>query len=226
MSSPITSKRKNFFDRGLINIHQASSHSHRVEILSDLIGLKIKALCQSDNIKCLDIGCGDMSIISSIAKKNGNIDWIGLDIHPLPEIMKDTPLWQHYRQFDGQRMEFGDNQFDIGIFSDVLHHVPESSRIGLLKEAARSCNAIIIKDHFEYGFYSREMLRIMDFLGNYGYGVSVPKRYFDHASFKNSIAAAGLTVRSLDIGIKLYEQLPILKHILKPQWQFISILSK
>ena len=49
----------------------------------------------------------------------------------------------------------------------------------VLQKLSKSSKTIIIKDHFEHGFFSRQLLRFVDFYANYGYGVDVPKKYFN-----------------------------------------------
>lgn len=226
MSSPIASKQKKWIDKALINVHQSLSHNHRVAILSDIIFDEIKALYPNpQEIKVLDMGCGDMSIIGNITKKAEISNWVGMDIYELPESMKETPLWEHYRQFDTKKIDFPDDYFDVGLFSDVLHHIPESERLVVISEAARVCKYLIIKDHFEHGLVSRHILRMMDFVGNYGYGVSVPQRYFDNNSFVMLLQSANLHELSRRSEIDLYGHLTFIKHLLKPNLQFISVLK-
>ena len=139
--------------------------------------------------------------------------------------MKDTPLWKHYRQFNTKKIDFPDDYFDVGLFSDVLHHIPESERLVVISEAARVCKYLIIKDHFEHGLVSRHILRMMDFVGNYGYGVSVPQRYFDNNSFVMLLQAANLHEISRRSEIDLYGHLAFIKYLLRPNLQFISVLK-
>ena len=51
---------------------------------------------------------------------------------------------------------------------------------------------IIIKDHFEFGFFSRQLLRFVDFYANYAYDVNIPKEYFNYVSWKRTIKKSHL----------------------------------
>jgi hypothetical protein len=63
----------------------------------------------------------------------------------------------------------------------------------------------------------------MDFLGNWSYGVNVPKRYLTRDSFASLLSASQLELLSLSIGIELYQHLPIVRHFIDPRWQFIAV---
>jgi len=61
---------------------------------------------------------------------------------------------------------------------------------------------IIVKDHFEYGFFSRHLLRFVDFYANYAYGVNIPKRYFDKSLWARVVKKSQLK-EILRINIKV-----------------------
>jgi hypothetical protein len=69
------------------------------------------------------------------------------------------------------------------------------------------------------------MLRAMDFVGNYGYGVSVPNCYFSYDSFTATMLDAGLRIDDLDVGINLYDHLPFVRFVLSSNWQFVATCS-
>jgi SAM-dependent methyltransferase len=142
----------------------------------------------------------------------------------LPPELSETERWQKYLQFDGSALPFADQSIDVALFCDVLHHMPPDVQARMLQEAARVAKHIVIKDHFEYGLWSRTWLRAMDFVGNWAYGVTVPKRYFDCTSFATITEQVGLKYRSLDVGIDLYRHIPIARHLLQKKWQFIAVM--
>lgn len=225
MSSPIALQKKNIAQRLFIELHQRFSHNNRVDILSQKIsGLIDKRLPDTKTIKCLDIGCGDMKISTNINRLNPKTDWYGIDLYELPESMKGSEMWSHYKKYDGSHLPFDSKSMDIVLFCDVLHHAKKKDVL-LLKEAARVGRIIIIKDHFEYSAYSRIMLKAMDFIGNWGYGVMLPDRYFNVTEFKNLYVSSGLRAWSIDIGLDLYSHLPLVKYFLKSQWQFVAVLE-
>ncbi len=226
MSSPIGNIRKSLLQRLLVGFHQKASHSHRISVLTDIVAQEILGQLSSGtktHHDCLDVGCGDMVIAENIAKKITQTNWKCIDIHPLPENLKENPRWEKYSQFDGKHIPFQDKSFDVVAFCDVLHHAGENTG-KLLTESARTARIVIIKDHFENGIYSRTMLQLMDFVGNWAYGVNIPKKYFTRESFAELCENAGLELVHMNDNIQLYKHLPLLRNILLPKWQFVATL--
>ena len=105
----------------------------------------------------------------------------------------------------------------------MLHHTPENAA-RLLAEAGRVARHVLVKDHFERGAYSRTMLRLMDFLGNWGHGVDVPESYFTRDGFVRLAGEQHLAITALDCGLELYEHLPVVRAALRPDWHFVAVL--
>jgi len=227
MSSPIANRHPNPLQKTLVLLHQLSAHSRRISALASCIGNRISRLFpeSSKKIRALDVGCGDMTIVEKIAEKNPAIEWICTDIHELPPHLKDTEKWRKYRPFDGLHLPFEDKTFDVVLFSDVLHHcLPRAPQ--LLREAARVGRFVVVKDHFERGMLSRQMLRLMDFVGNYGYGVLVPKKYFTPQSFRELCRSEGLRECHAQEAPDLYSDSFLWRHLLRKSWQFLAVLEK
>ncbi|MCZ2439834.1 MAG: class I SAM-dependent methyltransferase [Burkholderiales bacterium] len=226
MSSPIAKREKTGVDRLLIAAHHQLSHERRVAVLAHEIAMRIAGIVPNEpgkNVSILDVGCGDMSLVDAVAAKLGGAQVRCADIHRCPApLAQADPRWRRYVQFDGKTLPFDEGAFDVVLLSDVLHHVPESQRGELLASAGRVGRHILIKDHFEYGWWSRQILRLMDWVGNFGYGVSVPQRYFDVDGFRRLCERAGLEVTGLDVGIQLYDALPVARSLLSPDWQFFA----
>lgn len=181
---------------------------------------------QLDKAKVLDIGCGDMTIAENIMSKLEGTDITCLDTYPLPEDLKGEEKWNKYVGFDGKNIPFEDKKFDVAILCDVLHHDFEHVQ-QILSEAYRVAKFVIIKDHFEYGFVSRQTLRLMDFIGNWGYGVSVPKRYFSKQTYQQLIDANPSITEHLRIcPIPLYQHNFIFNLICPGKLQYISVLKE
>lgn len=225
MSSPIAKTTKSRASTALITGHQKLSHGHRTSILAHLLGTIISGL-PTKTQRCVDIGCGDMTIAEMVAKEASTSKWQCLDLYPLPPDLSGNERWEKYLQFDGSTLPFGDQTKDVALFCDVLHHMPANTQERMLREAARVASYVVIKDHFEYGLWSRTWLRAMDFVGNWAYGVSVPKRYFDKASFADLTQSAGLKIHSLQTGIDLYRHLPVVRQLLRSEWQFIAVMTR
>jgi len=218
MSSPIAKIKKGFFDKILISIHKKTSHSKRVDLLSTLFAEVIKSVNpENKKLRLLDVGCGDMAVAKALASKYEILQFICIDIYP------NIEHWDNYFEFDGKKIPFNDKEFDVVLFSDVLHHDSVNIKT-LLIEAKRVSNIILIKDHFEYGLWSRRILQLADFVGNYGYGVSIPKYYFSKQSFFDLLDECKFNEIVQICPIQLYKYSTIIKLIFKSKYQFISLI--
>lgn len=234
MSSPLARAERNFAEQALVSTHQALSHGTRVALLAEAIDALLARHAgagRNGALQCVDVGCGDFSLSGSIRERGqargSTQDWCGLDLYPLDEVRAADPAWDGYRQFDGAAIPLPDASVDVVLMCDMLHHASPGQQVSLAQEAARVCrDVVIVKDHFEYGPVSRQMLRLMDAVGNWGYGVSVPDRYFDVESFAGWASSGGLTEIERVTGIELYRKLGPLQQILRPEWQFLSVLRR
>ena len=195
---------------------------HRVSVLADRLALHIESLVPRGRARCLDIGCGDMSLAEAVQARASRTDWRCIDLHGLPVGFSEDARWSNYRQFDGRRIPHADGEFDVALLCDVLHRAPEDAA-ELLAEAARVAEHVLVKDHFEYGAYSRTMLRLVDFVGNRGEG-GVPERYFTREEFVRLTKQQRLVITALDSGLDLYDHVPGIGTLLRPDWQFIAVL--
>ena len=226
MSSPIASQKKTVFDSTLIKIHQKYSHSNRVQLIAkNIFEIILNNIDTKAPLKCVDIGCGDMTLAETLNQYLTNSDWKCLDIYELPENLRNDKKWNKYVKFNGRDIPFENDTFDIAIFSDVLHHI-QDEMIYILKEAARVSKYIIIKDHFKYGFLSNLTLKAMDYIGNRGYGVKRPAKYFTRESYMDLISNLNLKEKYLKENIHLYDKNFLFKLLSNPKWQFISLCEK
>jgi hypothetical protein len=222
---PSVLKMARWYDRALMNVHAGAAHHPRAKLLAELFWTRIAAAFPGkSDVSCLDICCGEMEVISTIAKQHNKISWMGVDVHPLPSYMRSTSLWKHYERINGMQIGLKAQSFDVGILVDVLNHLAPDRQIDLLKESARVCKIVIIKDHLEYGLISRLVLMAIDFIGSYGLRVRIPRRYFTHSRFVALANRAGLDCQAMDIGIQLYQDIPVIRSLLRPKWQFIAVL--
>jgi len=225
VSSPIAHPKKGFVRTILIGLHQRVSHRSRVSILSESLSRVIDRLpAQSESLSCLDIGCGDMQIAERIGLLNPKTDWTCIDVYDLPGDLGKEQRWAKYLQFDGLHIPFSEGSFDVALFCDVLHHDYRHAA-DLLREAGRVARFIVVKDHFAHSGYARLMLLVMDIVGNWGYGVQLPQRYFSEKDFRDVVTKAGLRLDRLDVGTDLYGHLPVIRTLLRPEWHFIAVLE-
>ena len=126
-------------------------------------------------IVILDFGCGSMEISKKLEKKSFVKKIIGTDVFDFKFKTKKMQYIRSTKVFKKNSKY----KFDIVIAIDVLHHIGVINSQKILTKLSKSSKYIIVKDHFEYGFFSRHLLRFVDFYANYAYGVNIPKRYFD-----------------------------------------------
>jgi 2-polyprenyl-3-methyl-5-hydroxy-6-metoxy-1,4-benzoquinol methylase len=204
--------------------HRSLSRSHRIDVLAERIALHIESLVRQGRVRCLDVGCGDMTLAEAVHERTSRTDWSCIDMHGRPTDVREDERWSKYRQFDGRTIPYADGEFDVALLCDVLHHAPEDAA-KLLAEAGRVATHVLVKDNFEYGPYSRKMLQLADFVGNcLGEGGSVPERYFTREGFVRLAAQQDLVITALDSELDLYQHLPGVNTLLRRDWQFIAVL--
>ena len=176
------------------------------------------------NIRLLDYGCGTMSF-SSRLKDDGLIsEFIGMDIYAKPLNIENEHKWENYIQIKSNGILKGLGKFDFALLIDVLHHAKEEDQEIILRELSLVSSLILVKDHFEYGLISRSLLRLADWYGNYAYGVSIPRKYFNKESWYKLVQSAGLIEAVIEKNIRVHDG--IFGIIIRPKNHFISILKQ
>lgn len=131
-------------------------------------------------------------------------------------------IFQQIHKFKNPKIK----KYDLCLLIDVIHHIGlqnEKKIIKILNLLKTKSNLILIKDHFQFGFFSNLLLILMDFLGNYGDGTSIPYKYFTEKNYKYLINKSKLKIIKIIKNIKLYKWFWIF--INNPRLQFISILK-
>lgn len=215
--------------KAVARIHRKYSHYTRVDILSNIICSIIKKhllVKKTYPLRILDVGCGDMQISRSLTKRLASYDVSvsGIDIfEPNPESLESC--LNSYSKFNGRDIPYDNDSFELAIFCDVLHHDMENANT-LIEEAKRVSRYILIKDHLESGQISRKILQLMDIVGNWGYGVRIPKRYFDSQSMDKFINMNQLRLVERLNNIELYNHIPGLRYIAKSEYQILLLLQR
>jgi SAM-dependent methyltransferase len=135
----------------------------------------------------LDVGCGDGSLARAILDARPDLTLTGVDVLVRPNTA--IPV----RGFDGRVLPFSDDEVDVALLVDVLHHTLHAD--DLLSEVSRVARrAIVVKDHLEESWLDRQTLRLMDWVGNSAHGVALPYSYWPRARWQSAIAAIGARV--------------------------------
>lgn len=130
----------------------------------------VASLCE-ENARILDVGCNDGKVARMIKKHKPSVSFTGVDVQA------HRPAQIERRLYDGRRLPFPDNSFDIVMALDVLHHSKDA--LALLGEMKRVTKRhIIIKDHRKYGFFSNLLLSFTDYCANAPYGIKCRFRYY------------------------------------------------
>ena len=175
-------------------------------------------LKEKKKITILDFGCGSMQISKNLEKLFFIKEIIGVDTFESKFKTKKMKYVQYDHFFKTNK-----KKFDLVIAIDVLHHIGIKNSHIVLKKLSKISKNIIIKDHFEHGFFSRQLLRFVDFYANYGYEIVIPEYYFNYTSWKKTINKANLKEVKI---IKSFQQHDgLFNFILNKKHHFVSCLK-
>ena len=145
----------------------------------------IASLCD-DNSSILDVGCDDGSVAEMIMELNPSLKIKGIDIQA------NHPSKIPRKIYNGKKIPYPDNSFDIVMVLDVLHHTKDI--LSILKEIKRvSKKCVIIKDHTTNSIFSRWLISFTDYMSNFPYGIKCTfnfpssqmwESYFDQLKLK------------------------------------------
>ena len=188
--------------------------SKKVEFL-----IKKEALKKKTKVSVIDFGCGSMEISKKIQHNTFIKNIIGLDIFKSNYKYKKLQ-YHNYKNLN----DLSCFRSDIVILVDVLHHIGIDKSHLILKKLSKNSKTLIVKDHFEHGYFSRQLLRFIDFYANYAYGVIIPKKYFDYKSWKKTIHKSKLVETYFEKKFQQHDGLFNL--ILNKRHHFISVLTR
>lgn len=185
---------------------------------------------KSNNIKILDYGSGFEPKVAYLIKAGLNKNKITskitcLDLYKkndLDTLNKNSSLEFRNISYLSQK----NKKYDFCIVVDTLHHIGVENQIQIRKILTKlksKSKIIIIKDHFEYNFWSRQILRFMDFIGNYYNNVNVPKKYFKQQMFDRLLKSLNLKIISKILNVKYYSNLFIF--FSNPKLHFIYVIK-
>jgi SAM-dependent methyltransferase len=85
--------------------------------------------------RVLDLGCGTGDSVDLFRSLEPRVEWTGADIGFSPEVAERTRTDARFVTFDGERLPFGADSFDLVYCKQVLEHVRRPAP--LLAEVAR-----------------------------------------------------------------------------------------
>ena len=176
----------------LDSFHAQYVASRRVLVLAH----ELAQICPQD-ATVLDVGCGDGRVAQNLNTLRPDLQIRGVDPLIRPNAVIDVS------HFDGKKIAEKDNQVDVVMMVDVLHHSEDPGN--LLSEARRVArHALIIKDHRRDGFLAEATLRFMDRVGNARYGVALPYAYWSEEEWRHHWATNRLEVDVFKTDLNLY----------------------
>ena len=210
--------------------------NYREEVLSNIICKEVEKIVAINNkkrIKILDYGSGyNPILIKKIVRK----------LHSKYKKTKfSTYCYDYYNKKQLKKMNNNKNikflkikklngknlsKFNFCLLIDVLHHIGLENKNEIyrtIKILKKKSKYLIIKDHFQYGLISNLALILMDFVGNYGDSVKIPKKYFSIKSFKTFLLKSKLKEINRINTVKYYKWYWI--YFNNSKLQFISILK-
>ena len=81
---------------------------------------------------------------------------------------------------------------------------------------------MIIKDHFEWSFFSRVLLIFMDFIGNYYNDVSIPNKYFTKHQFNKILDKNNIKIKKKILDKRYHSK--IFLFLSNPNFHFIYVV--
>lgn len=117
----------------------------------------------------LDFGCGNLSLAKGVKEMIPKTDITGVDVVDSGVRAKDIK----FRTYDGRRLPFKQNSFDVTIVYHVLHHCtdPKASLTDVMRVTKKTILLVepVVRNSIDLFF-----MKILDRVGNGWRGVSIP----------------------------------------------------
>lgn len=216
----------------LKNFRKFLLNSQREKKLSLILSKLIKKNWKRKNLKVLDFGSGFQPLVIKLVQekikyKFDNIVIHSFDIYTKKQIEILEKEHKKIKFYNIKRLKNKKLKYDIAICADVLHHIGVkntgkiNSTIQLLK---RKSSLIFLKDHFEYGFLTRQLLRFADFIGNYYNYVKIPKQYFTKTLIHNILKKNKLIIIQKEESYRYHSKFFLF--FSNPKLHFLYVLKK
>ena len=205
----------------MFNFIRIIASGRRDKLLEKKVFFFLKNL-KIENINLLDYGCGSLKFTKELIKKKIVKKSVCVDTYDYS--LKNVNNIKYIKLSNWEKINYKKNYFDVVILIDVLHHVGIQESKKLLKKLSYISRYILVKEHFEYGYISRQLLRLADFYGNYSQDVNIPDIYFDDMSWHKLLKATSLNQLHLERNVQQHEGL--FNKIISPKHHFVSLLQK
>ncbi len=164
----------------------------------------VLALCARTGLSptsTLEVGCGDGALLCELRGRGFGGRLEGVEItQAAVEIARERPEIDRVELYDGVHLPADEGEFELGILSHVLEHVPDPP--GLLAETARACGAVVMEVPLESNLSARRASK-----REHAEEVGHLQR-LDRAGAREIVARAGLRV-----AVELEDPLPCSVHV-------------
>ncbi|HJU69162.1 MAG TPA: class I SAM-dependent methyltransferase [Gemmatimonadaceae bacterium] len=193
-------------------LHEKYVKSRRVRALAASIAPLVPI-----NATVLDVGSGDGLLADAVQRRRPDVRFRGIDV------MARADARIPVTTFDGTRLPFPGNSFDVVLFADVLHHTAHAE--ALLRDARDVARqAVIIKDHCADGVLAWPTLRFMDRVGNARFGVALPHLYLRWDEWQAMFGRLGMAVTMMQRRLGLYP--PPLTWVFDRSLHFVAVVVR
>lgn len=160
---------------------------YQTAMLNDL-----HALWDPNHKRMLDIGGGTGVIAEAMKELFGIESVVSIDVK---DRFRDD-LTIETGVFDGVSLPFPEDSFDCVVVCNVIHHVPKTSRVALLRECARVGGAgpVYVKDVVSASLLDHFILFVEDIIGNAPYGGQIKAWYLSDKDWEALAAESGFRI--------------------------------
>jgi SAM-dependent methyltransferase len=148
----------------------------------------------------LEVGCGDGALLCELRRRGFGGALSGVEItEAAVAIARGREQIDAVELYDGLHLPAVDGEYDLGILSHVLEHVPDPT--ALLKEVARACRAVLVEVPLEANWSARRAVK-REHAAEVGH-----LQRLDREAVREIVAGAGLTIAA-----ELEDPLPLAAH--------------
>jgi SAM-dependent methyltransferase len=143
-------------ERSFSFIRQDHEFFVRIKV-GHLLDLTRRRVGNPKQLSILDVGCGVGLTDRHLVGEFGNVWGADISDDSIKVAAANTP-GANYRSYDGMRLPFEDDEFDVSFAIGVLHHVPPSDWARFMDEMARVTSAaglIVVFEHNPYNPLTR-----------------------------------------------------------------------
>jgi ubiquinone/menaquinone biosynthesis C-methylase UbiE/glycosyltransferase involved in cell wall biosynthesis len=122
----------------------------KVEILEDIVRPRLGSL---QGLKLLDVGCGTGTTDRYLSRRVHALHGVDISEEMLVKAQRNVPKAK-FSWYDGEKLPFADETFDVAVAICVLHHVPVSKKFKLVSEMVRVTRPEGVVAVFEHNAYN------------------------------------------------------------------------